>query len=618
MHTFHGGVRLAKSSFFENAVFERVVATPVDLVAGRIWYNTALNTFNFTDIDGGGAIRVNTFASLEALQAGLDAISSGLTAEVARATAAEANEVAARIAAVISVQNALADEVAARTAGDSDEVAARQAGDAAVSAAFQAADAVVAQNAADALAAEAASRVQDDALLNTRIDGVVAETNVIETSVGLNTDGTFTAPENTVYLGAVETVKAGLVALDTAIVDVVTAHNADVLTVNAAIAAETTRATNAENNLQTQLTEWVTTQLAANENSDAAEVAARIAGDAALQTEVNTIETAVGLTTDGEYIVPVGSNYLDSSISLANADLLLDGQVKVLADAVVAETAARTTADASFQSQLTSEINNRTTAITNLQNELNTSQAGAGLQTDGTYVAATGANYIASATTLADADVKLDAAIKAVDDRATALESTVVPEVQASVTAEVARATAAENELRTLITSSSGDSSAAVDAEVARASAAEEALQVALNAEIARAQGIEGGLQSQVTGVSDAVTAEVARATNVENDLQAQITDLAAAAGEGASALKTELNARRYSYASTEAKTTHLVTTNLGTLDFSVDLKVKGLDNVWRNDVAPIEFAEDGNSFTVFLDEALNIRVSGQDNSVLV
>ena len=41
------------------------------------------------------------------------------------------------------------------------------------------------------------------------------EVDAIETGVGLNTDGTYTAPTGTNYLGATATVKAGLVALDT-------------------------------------------------------------------------------------------------------------------------------------------------------------------------------------------------------------------------------------------------------------------------------------------------------------------------------------------------------------------------------------------------------------------
>jgi len=53
---------------------------------------------------------------------------------------------------------------------------------------------------------------------------------------------------------------------------------------------------------------------------------------------------------------------------------------------------------------------------TNLQAELDTTQTGAGLATDGTYTANTSTNYIAGATALNDADDKLDAQAKVTAD----------------------------------------------------------------------------------------------------------------------------------------------------------------------------------------------------------
>lgn len=55
-----------------------------------------------------------------------------------------------------------------------------------------------------------------------------------------------------------------------------------------------------------------------------------------LQTEVDAIEAGAGLDTDGTYIAPSGSNYIDASTSLASADALLDAQIKVNADAIAA------------------------------------------------------------------------------------------------------------------------------------------------------------------------------------------------------------------------------------------------------------------------------------------
>lgn len=56
----------------------------------------------------------------------------------------------------------------------------------------------------------------DMTALQTQVDDLQTEVNAIETGVGLNTDGTYTAPVGTNYLGSTTTVKGGLVALDTA------------------------------------------------------------------------------------------------------------------------------------------------------------------------------------------------------------------------------------------------------------------------------------------------------------------------------------------------------------------------------------------------------------------
>lgn len=54
-----------------------------------------------------------------------------------------------------------------------------------------------------------------------------------------------------------------------------------------------------------------------------------------------------------------------------------------------------------------------------LQSELDATQVGAGLETNGSYKVNASTNYISGATSLKDADEKLDAAIKAVEDNAT-------------------------------------------------------------------------------------------------------------------------------------------------------------------------------------------------------
>lgn len=109
-----------------------------------------------------------------------------------------------------------------------------------------------------------------------------------------------------------------------------------------------------------------------------------------LQNEINAIETGVGLATDGTYVSPVGTNYIDASTSVMSAITALD---TALADA---------------QSQLTSND----TDITNLQAELDATQSGAGLAANGAFVAYTGTNFIDASTSLADAISLLDSGVQ--------------------------------------------------------------------------------------------------------------------------------------------------------------------------------------------------------------
>lgn len=128
-------------------------------------------------------------------------------------------------------------------------------------------------------------------------DAIQTEVDAIETGVGLNTDGTYLVPDGTNYLGATTTVVGGLVALDTQV-----KTNADDITTNAtAVTTETTRAEGVE-------------------------------GD--IQAELDAVELAVGLNTNGTFVAPTGTNYIDGATSVLNASVLLDAQVKTNTDSL--------------------------------------------------------------------------------------------------------------------------------------------------------------------------------------------------------------------------------------------------------------------------------------------
>lgn len=70
-----------------------------------------------------------------------------------------------------------------------------------------------------------------------------------------------------------------------------------------------------------------------------------------------------------------------------------------------------------------SQLDAVSTVATDAQAELDVTQTGAGLNTDGTYAVVGGSNYIDATTSLAGADLALDAAIKAVSDASGAAQS---------------------------------------------------------------------------------------------------------------------------------------------------------------------------------------------------
>lgn len=86
---FHG-IALADNSWIENLHVERLVADPVPLAAGRVWYNTTDKAFRFSHLNASGAVIVRTFQDAESAQAALSALQTDLTAEVTRAQSAEA------------------------------------------------------------------------------------------------------------------------------------------------------------------------------------------------------------------------------------------------------------------------------------------------------------------------------------------------------------------------------------------------------------------------------------------------------------------------------------------------------------------------------------------------
>lgn len=148
------------------------------------------------------------------------------------------------------------------------------------------------------------------------------------------------------------------------------------------------------------LTDGINNEVSSREDADdalasdiATETAARQSADSALQTAIDNEVSARQSAVSSE------------ATTRANADSALQAEID-------AEEVARAEGDATLQSNIDSEASARSSADSALQSELDASQVGAGLGTDGSYSPKADANYISAASSLKDADNKLDAALK--------------------------------------------------------------------------------------------------------------------------------------------------------------------------------------------------------------
>lgn len=454
---FNGNIKLQGGGVIQNARFENLATDPVAPVSGQVWFNTTdvtLKTFDGTDIKPvGGGTDAGTAAGLAATQTGAGLASDGsytvpTGTNYLNAATSLANADAKLDVAVKVVADAIAAEATARADADSaastalstaiaGEVTARDAAILVETNARIAADSAAASAASDLVSTETTARLAGDAALDLRVDGVQSELNATQAASGLNTDGTFTAPASTTFLGTATSLKDLAVKLDAALTSEAADRTAADTGFTTAIAAEVQARTDADAVIQGQIDDLIESLGGEGgvEGDLAAEIANRIAAVAAVQSELDASQAAIGLATDGTFTAITGTNYLNAASTVLGTSLALDAAVKANADAVAAEVTARTTADTNFGTALTTETTNRTTADGALQTELNTVEAGAGLETDGSYAQPTGSNYINSAVSLKDADFKLDAAVKVVADTAATNATAIAAETTARATA---------------------------------------------------------------------------------------------------------------------------------------------------------------------------------------
>lgn len=133
-----------------------------------------------------------------------------------------------------------------------------------------------------------------------------------------------------------------------------------------------------------------------------------------------------------------------SAVTAAQLAVKLDGTTLSVGVDGLRVGAATITAITQNTADIATEITNRQSADTAIQNELNTTQAGAGLEVTGAYAVNSGANYISGVgiTSLKLADNALDAALKAEEVARIAADATNATATSNEATARAAADTA--------------------------------------------------------------------------------------------------------------------------------------------------------------------------------
>ena len=591
MSTFpiYHGITLAANSYIENLVVEKLSSDPVPVEAGRVWYNTTLKVFRQSTLDGGGAVIVRTFATVEELTA-------NVAAETSRAQAAESS-----LAASILVEQTRATAAESTLQANIDaEATARGLADTTLQANIN---------------AEITRASNAEATLQTNLNNEVTRASNAESTLQANIDAEATA--------------RGLA--DTTLQANITSESSRALaaesSLNSAVLAETTRALTAEASLQTALNaamsnlSWRAPAKAATADSDLNVAAdgtalstllpfsddespAMVIGDFAAgdfliskngaSSKIFTVVddggtlkvTTVGVdalvagdafvvyndlpdspasqegmslyTYSGSDIVKIGDFdwSLATGIDLSGSFISTTGVVTAgdSIEAAIAKLVGNLAAAGSDASALVAAEESRAlaaeaTLTANLATEVTRATAAEATLT---------ANLAAEVTRASNAETTLTNSVLAEVTRASNAETTLQANIDAEATlranadstltsnlnAEITRATAAEATLTSNL-----------NAEITRATDAETTLTSNLNAEITRATGVEATLQANIN-------TEITRASNAEATLQANITAEQSRAQAAESSLAASIAA--------EASRAQSVEGNLANLDTTV------------------------------------------------
>jgi hypothetical protein len=258
------------------------------------------------------------------------------------------------------------------------------------------------------------------------------------------------------------------------------------------------------------------------------EIADRIAGDSSLQSQIDLItgggsgslsavqseldatQSGAGLSSSGQYSPNGGTNYLQSAVSLFDADLVLDSTLKDAKDEIAQEVSDRIAGDAALDTFIVSSVSQLVTMINDGDSS---TLVAANINTSFAISAEASDRQIGDTNTLLSANSYTDSQIALAQGEVSAVEAALAQEILDRTAADVSLQTqinnvlsnvdgaaldslteivdafqAADASLNGAITSLSTGLSADIDAEEAARIAADSALQGEIDAEeIARA-----------------------------------------------------------------------------------------------------------------------------------
>ena len=282
---------------------------------------------------------------------------------------------------------------------------------------------------ATAISDETSARTTADSGLQGQIDGNDAD---IATNAGaISTNATAISDEATARAAADGTLQDNLDAEaaarfnnDSFLSGMISANGVADAAVEARVTALENQSSTAALDAVDSLDTAHSAEILANTTALSTESAARIAADAGLQGQVDGNDTDIAanagaISTNATAISGNASAIVSNTINIATNSTNISnnyGAMSSNATAIADEATARVAADADLQTQIDNLPNSVPSIGAVVEDLLDGTQEGAGLNADGSYVQSGSANYISAATSLANADDLLDAAIKAVQD----------------------------------------------------------------------------------------------------------------------------------------------------------------------------------------------------------